>query len=69
MGVSIISSLEIGSPLAKLAPRWLIKALKARKIKMVKSMHKEMTVLIEAVTTIATPMEIPPRMTYLVIDK
>ena len=67
--VSIISTPEVGSPLARLVPKWLIKALKVGKEKSVQSAQKEIVMLSEVITTTMTPMEIPSRMMYLGIDK
>ena len=62
-------SLELGSSFARPTPRWLIRALKARKTRTVQSVHEEMAVLIEAATATPTSMEIPSKMAYLEIDK
>ena len=57
--VSKISTLDVGSPLARLAPRWLIKVLNVEKEKTMQSLNEEMAILIGAVKNTTTPMEIP----------
>ena len=67
--VSTMSTLEMGSPSASAAPMWLIRALKVKKTRIMQSVHEEMVILTEVVTTTPTPVQIPPRMTYLASDK